>query len=293
MPDITLVAFDLDGTLLDSSNRIRADSIAALQRLQEEGVFVTLLTGRAYASTEPYAREINLFTPFGLVHGAHVRNLQGFDLVKRIIPEVGVREALDLAFDLDLVPLLVDSGSEGGLVVCEEHRGHPIVQFVLSPKGNDAELRGAEATFLVASEITIRAYALYLIGENSKIDLFLEKARSQPVPLFRAERFPIRSGSARLDFSKTHGVAMLSPMGADKGTALEAVAETLGVPMKNTLAVGDWHNDIPMLAKAGYAAVMGNAPPEILHRIGHPNVYRTGSNDGTGIVDALARFGLF
>jgi hypothetical protein len=82
-------------------------------------------------------------------------------------------------------------------------------------------------------------------------------------------------------------------MGADKGTALEAVAETLGVPMNNTLAVGDWHNDLPMLAKAGYAAVMGNAPPEILNRIGHPNVYRTGTNDGTGIVDALARFGLF
>jgi hydroxymethylpyrimidine pyrophosphatase-like HAD family hydrolase len=41
MPDITLVAFDLDGTLLDSANRIRRDSLAALTRLQEEGVFVT------------------------------------------------------------------------------------------------------------------------------------------------------------------------------------------------------------------------------------------------------------
>jgi hypothetical protein len=293
MTDITLVAFDLDGTLLDSSNRIRRDSADALRRLQEQGVFVTLITGRAYASTEPYAREINLFTPFGLVHGAHVRDLQGLDLVKRIIPEVGVREALDLAFDLDLVPLLVDSGTQGGLVVCEEHREHPIVRFVLSPKGNDAELQGAETTFIAAIEISIRAYAIYLIGENDKIESFLGTAAGQPVKLFHAERFPIHSQRSQPDLLVSHGVAMLSPMGADKGTALEAVAETLGVPMNNTLAVGDWHNDLPMLAKAGYAAVMGNAPPEILNRIGHPNVYRTGTNDGTGIVDALARFGLF
>ena len=49
----------------------------------------------------------------------------------------------------------------------------------------------------------------------------------------------------------------------DKGEALRALADRLGVPHESTLAVGDSENDRAMLQKAGVAAVMANGMPEI------------------------------
>ena len=51
--------------------------------------------------------------------------------------------------------------------------------------------------------------------------------------------------------------------GVDKGSALLALADLLGIPHENTLAVGDSENDRAMLQKAGVAAVMANGMPEI------------------------------
>ena len=51
--------------------------------------------------------------------------------------------------------------------------------------------------------------------------------------------------------------------GVDKGEALRALADRLGVPHASTLAVGDSENDRAMLQKAGVAAVMANGMPEI------------------------------
>ena len=51
--------------------------------------------------------------------------------------------------------------------------------------------------------------------------------------------------------------------GVDKGEALRALADRLGVPHECTLAVGDSENDRAMLQKAGVAAVMANGMPEI------------------------------
>ena len=51
--------------------------------------------------------------------------------------------------------------------------------------------------------------------------------------------------------------------GVDKGNALLALADRLGIPHENTLAVGDSENDRAMLEKAGIAAVMANGMPQI------------------------------
>ena len=51
--------------------------------------------------------------------------------------------------------------------------------------------------------------------------------------------------------------------GVDKGEALLTLADRLGIPRAQTLAVGDSENDRAMLEKAGVAAVMANGMPQI------------------------------
>jgi hydroxymethylpyrimidine pyrophosphatase-like HAD family hydrolase len=44
-----------------------------------------------------------------------------------------------------------------------------------------------------------------------------------------------------------------------KGTAVEFLAEYYGVPLEKTIAIGDQHNDLPMIEKAGLGIAVQNA----------------------------------
>ena len=77
--------------------------------------------------------------------------------------------------------------------------------------------------------------------------------------------------------------------GVDKGTALLALADRLGIPREATLAIGDSDNDRAMLARAGVAAVMANALPEI-RALG--DIVSTRDNDHNGVAELFERLGL-
>jgi Cof subfamily protein (haloacid dehalogenase superfamily) len=52
------------------------------------------------------------------------------------------------------------------------------------------------------------------------------------------------------------------PKGISKGTLLSRLAEHLGIDMKKTVAVGDYNNDVSMIAAAGVGVAVANAVPE-------------------------------
>ena len=62
--------------------------------------------------------------------------------------------------------------------------------------------------------------------------------------------------------SDTFFVEML-PKGTSKGAAILAVCEKLGLTIGQTVAVGDYYNDVEMLKTAGFSACVGGAPNEI------------------------------
>jgi haloacid dehalogenase-like hydrolase len=78
----------------------------------------------------------------------------------------------------------------------------------------------------------------------------------------------------------------LAPAGVTKASALASLAERLGVPQEQVLAVGDGRNDGEMLQWAGRGVAMGNAPAEL--RAAADAV--TGSVTENGLVDELDRW---
>ena len=50
---------------------------------------------------------------------------------------------------------------------------------------------------------------------------------------------------------------------ANKGTAVLALAEHLGIPTHAIATIGDGRNDMAMFAQAGLSIAMGNAEPEV------------------------------
>ncbi len=71
-PPPLLVALDLDGTLIDTSLVVRPRVRAAVRAVVERGIPVTLVTGRMYVATAPFAHELGVRGAVGCYQGAAV-----------------------------------------------------------------------------------------------------------------------------------------------------------------------------------------------------------------------------
>lgn len=79
-------------------------------------------------------------------------------------------------------------------------------------------------------------------------------------------------------------VDMIAP-GSNKGTAIRALQQRLGITRAQTAVFGDYLNDLPMMAEADWSFAMANAMPEITAAANH----RAPANTEAGVVSVLAR----
>jgi hydroxymethylpyrimidine pyrophosphatase-like HAD family hydrolase len=79
--------------------------------------------------------------------------------------------------------------------------------------------------------------------------------------------------------------------GGTKGTALTWLAKHYGIPLEDTICVGDWLNDLTMFRVAGRSFAMGQAPDEV--KAAATDVLEETHEIGGGIAMAVERvFGL-
>jgi phosphoglycolate phosphatase len=78
----------------------------------------------------------------------------------------------------------------------------------------------------------------------------------------------------------------LQAPGVDKGTALEALAQEMGLLPSDFLAIGDSVNDIQMLRKAGVGVTVANAHPDTKAAA----EFIAEKEYGDGFVEALTRY---
>jgi HAD superfamily hydrolase (TIGR01484 family) len=78
----------------------------------------------------------------------------------------------------------------------------------------------------------------------------------------------------------------LSPVGVSKASGLEIVAEKVGVPQADVLAIGDGRNDVEMLRWAGRGVAMGQSVEEVRAAADHV----TGTVWDDGVVTELSRW---
>ena len=78
------------------------------------------------------------------------------------------------------------------------------------------------------------------------------------------------------------------PKGITKETGIYQLADFLGIPMEDTVAIGDGPNDLPMLRCVHTAIVMGNAPDSVKQTAD----FVTADVDDDGIEKALRWLGV-
>jgi hydroxymethylpyrimidine pyrophosphatase-like HAD family hydrolase len=123
------------------------------------------------------------------------------------------------------------------------------------------------------------------LGSETQINsIVAELARRAPDAL-QTVTFPVR----RTAHTGMWGMVVRAA-GASKGTAIEWIAAHEGVTLSETIAVGDWLNDIPMLERAGRSFAMAHAPEEV--KTAATEVLNADVIRGGGIEEAAQRAGL-
>jgi hypothetical protein len=237
---IRLVALDIDGTLLDSSNRLSDGNTAAVREALAQGVQVVLATSRWFHLARLTAESLDLNTPLICHNGA---------LVKR--PEDG-EELLHLRLDQDFSRQVAALGDQ------RRYMMFTTVDHVtyMRPQGKGPKR--------LPSDMRVSNYHAHAVAEAAPtaILIFGEEAVAEVCDTFN-EQF-----GAMVNFSRNYSLTFphylsLTHAEADKGRALEMVCRDLAVDPAEAIAIGDAEADVAMFRVARQGIAMGNAPESV------------------------------
>ena len=260
VPTIQLIALDLDGTLLDPTERISPASRAAISKARQAGVRVVIVTGRGSDDPLEIARDLGLRDPLICAHGALTKAVpSGRELRHVAIPGEAAAPLIHFAHEHELdVAVYVDERfhrREGGKRYMSDMTGPSWVEVP-----NLHALAEREPTFI------------RFFGRES-----VEKVRRH------FEDHPVHfKHETWLDFEEL----AVTSLDATKDRALSELCDDLKVDASAVLAVGDSRNDLPMLRWSGVGVAMGNALPEVREAAAHV----TASNSEDGVARAIERF---
>lgn len=85
--------------------------------------------------------------------------------------------------------------------------------------------------------------------------------------------------------SSSRGNLEITHSDAQKGIALESIANQLNIDLKDVMALGDNLNDVSMLERVGYPVAVENAMPEVKAVA----KYVTDTNENSGVGKAIMK----
>jgi haloacid dehalogenase-like hydrolase len=266
-----LLAVDLDGTLVRRDSSIDPRDRDALRAIRAGGVKIVVATGRLYPGAKASIDELGLQGTQICSDGAHLVDHPSGDDV-HVIGLSGHGEAVRAtllesglsAFVTVGVRVILDDASQG-LRRFVEHITPHIEQVSDVYRESVLWVDGTGPSAVVA------------IGARPQIASVEPRLRSLDIDVLRYDV----PGPAEMS-SLT-----MRPHGASKGAALEYVAAEHGVAMGETVAVGDWLNDISMFQRAGRSFAMGHAPPSVKSAASEALQSRGG--EGGGIAELVAK----
>ncbi len=232
-----LLALDLDGTLLDDHRHLPEKNIAALREAAALGACIMPATGR------PFCAAAWVFETLGLSEGLVLS--QAGALVSRYPSgETVFSRTLDRDFSRDLAEF------------CAEHSlyFHIMIgpDYCCLPGASGPEKERSQGTFGVPP--IVLPFEEFCALTAGKADVPTPLGQAERVAALLKERFGSR---AEIQISGP-GMVDVIPPGTDKGRALLAAAQALGLSSEETAAFGDSGTDLPMIAAAGLGVCMEN-----------------------------------
>lgn len=247
MSQYELIAFDMDGTLLNSSQKITANTRQAIDRAVTAGKTVILATGRCPSELMDYREELQNIRYYICSSGAAVfDSLTESVLFSETIPENTVRKIMRTAEPADAMLYI----ASGGRHMCT-HREVLRMEHYQLGQYKDLMMRTA-----LLHEDMISAYRQHPFPVE-KLNIFCASPQIRKSLHDALKTLPVTMAYAEETSLE------ISPLHVSKALGLKRICRHLSIPLEKTIAVGDSDNDSEILKAAGFSAAMGNAAPHI------------------------------
>lgn len=269
---IRLLAFDLDGTLLNSKKELTARTRAALLAAAQAGVLLVPTTGRFYKAMPEAVHALPLQYAIA-INGAQIYDIAAARTLRSA--EFPAHTALDLMEYLDGFAVIYDCYLDGWGWMTRTMKQR-------------------------AADYIPNAYALRMVQtlrtdvDDLKTSVRERNCGVQKVQLFTADE-PLRLKLLEDLTARFPGLCVCSSLPfnveitdarANKGEAVAALAAHLGIAPEAVMAIGDGLNDVSLLQTAGWSVAMENACEPLL-KIAD---VQTASCDDEGAALAIERY---
>ncbi|MEF9905693.1 HAD family hydrolase [Streptomyces sp. P9-A2] len=257
--DCSLIATDLDGTLLRGDDTLSDRSLAALALAARAGARHLVVTGRPAPRVRPLLDGLGATGLAVCGQGAQVYEAGTDRLLWSVTLDRELAETALGKIEAEVGELYaaVDQDGVDGLTLIEPGylMPHPTLPAVRVERRDELWVRPISKVLLRHPHLTddeLAATARSVVGSLATVTM---------------------SGP---------GTVELQPYGVTKATGLALAAEHLGLEAGRTVAFGDMPNDIPMFDWAAHGVAMANAHPEL--KAVADEVTTSNEDDGVAIV---------
>lgn len=265
-----IIFLDLDGTLLDDEKRFPDGNRAAIRKALASGHKVVISTGRPLVSAIAQAKKLDLVGKGCFIisfNGGEIYDTEkGESFYKKTIPFPYVRWVFDKAKELGLHCQTYDD------------------QGILSEADNSA-LRSYMSLTRVGSRVVPDVIEA-LHGQEPVKLIVIDYADHEKLLKYRDDTASWCEGKLDRFFSNPCYLEHVSP-GISKGNAVQLLCEHLGLPLENTIAVGDAENDISMIRAAALGVAMANAEPDVKAAADYITEH---DNNHDGVAEVIEKF---
>ena len=262
IPDIRLIACDMDGTLLDDEDAVHDDFWPLIDQLHDRGIVFCPASGRQYYNLRERFEPIAEHVIFIAENGTYVVR-DDVELSSDCLELADAHEMVRIARQINAL------GGDVGAVMCGKR---------------SAYIERTDSAF--RDEVDKYYHRLQVVDDLSAVtdDDVLKVAiydfvSSEQVSAPAYARF---ADTHQVVVSGQHWLDLMSPA-ANKGTGIRHIQEALGITRDQTMVFGDFLNDLEMMDEATYSFAMANAHPVLAARAS----YRAPGNTDNGVVRTI------
>jgi len=264
------VFLDVDGTLVDHTQRLAPSVVEAVQGARRNGHLVFVATGRSRSEIPESVLDIGFDGVISAAGG--YLEYQGVLIAEHTLPEADVEEIAEFLgrhnVEYNLQAFDAVFPSLGLTALIERAQAH---------NADVSDARAAAGASLPGPGSGERIAKVTFYGEHASTYATVRDGLG--------DRFHVITGT--IPWLGEAGGEISLP-GINKGAAITEMMAVLSRPVSGVVAIGDSVNDLEMFDVAGVSIAMGNASPAIqahAHEV-------TSSVDNDGVWTAFRRHGL-
>lgn len=257
---IKLVVADVDGTLLDPRKQLTEPVRQSVLRVKEAGVLFTIISARPPRAVNFLIDALQLTEPIAAFNGAAVFT-PDYKILSQLVLERGdASRVATIILDHGL-DLWIFRGSEWWV----SRINGPHTEGHIKALGHPPRYLGQDYTMCTTAN--------KLVGVSDNYDA-VKRCQADIVAACGDRVSATRSADYYVDVTHCN---------ANKGHAVEELANLLGVPLESVATVGDMPTDTLMFARTGLSIAMGNASDEVKKTA----TFTTTSNSEDGFAKAM------